>query len=146
MKKRRSWKFSEGGGALFFLILLVPSFVGLARRWPSGSSSQWWAWPVFLTLLVFLAALLWFISLSPLIRQHLWTTPRTWYEACLGIAALYMIFALFTFVTGYAPSKFNSHPVPRSSGFIFLYWALVPLVVGSITYFYDKYSKPGRRR
>jgi len=32
-----------------------------------------------------------------------------------------MFFALFTFVTGYTPSKYNSHPVPRGAGCIFLY-------------------------
>ncbi len=55
-------------------------------------------------------------------------------------------FALFTFVTGYTPSKYNSHPVPRSAGFIFLYWAVVPLILGIATYVYDRYSKPERRR
>lgn len=131
---------------MFFLILFVPFFAGLARQWPGGSASQWWAWPLFLTLLVVLTTLIWFISLGPLIRQHLWKIPRTWYEACLGIGVLYTLFALFTFVTGYSPSKFNSHPVPRSSGFVFLYWAFVPLIVGSVTYVCDKYRQRRKGR
>jgi len=146
VKKRRSWKFSTGGGALFCLLLFAPFFVGLVRRWATSGASQWWTWPLFLTLLLFFAALLWFISLRLLIRQRLWIVPRTWYEACFGICMLYTLFALFTFVTGYTPSKYNSHPVPRSAGFIFLYWAIVPLVVGSATYIYDRYSKTERRR
>jgi hypothetical protein len=81
-----------------------------------------------------------------LIGHRLWKIPRTWYEGCFGIGILYTFFALFTFVTGYTPSKYHSHPVPRSAGFIFLYWAIVPLIIGSAAYFYDRYSKPERRR
>jgi hypothetical protein len=145
VKKRRSWRFSQGGGALFFFLLLAPIFVGLVRRPPTSSAAQWWAWPLFLALLLFFVVLVWFISFRPLIRQCLWKVPRTWYEACFGIGILYTFFALFTFVTGYTPSKYSSHPVPRSAGFIFLYWAVVPLVVGSATYTYDRYRKPERR-
>ncbi len=105
MKKKRSWRFSQGGGALFVLLLLAPSFVGLVRRWPTNGASQWWAWPLFLALLLFFAVLIWFISLRPLIRQRLWKIPRSWYEACFGIGILYTFFALFTFVTGYTPSN-----------------------------------------
>jgi hypothetical protein len=47
VKKRRSWKFSQGGGALFCLLLLAPFIVGLMRRWPTSSATQWWAWPLF---------------------------------------------------------------------------------------------------
>jgi hypothetical protein len=146
VKKKWSWKFSHGGGALFFLLLLGPFLVGLVRRSPTRSASQSWEWALFLALLIFFAALVWFISLRPLIRQRLWKIPRTWYEACFGIGILYIFFALFTFVTGYTPSKYNSHPVPRSAGFIFLYWAVVPLIVGSATYVYDIRSKPETRR
>jgi hypothetical protein len=145
VKKRRSWKFSQGGGALFCLLLLAPLFVGLVLRWPTSGASQWWAWLLCLALLPFFAVLVWFISWQPLIRQSLWKIPRTWYEACFGIGILYTFFALFTFATGYTPSKYNSHPVPRSAGFIFLYWAVVPLIVGSATYVYDRYSKPEGR-
>jgi hypothetical protein len=146
VKKSRSWKFSQGGGALFLLLLFAPLFVGLVLRCPTSSPSQWWAWPLCLALLLFFAVFVWFISLQPLIRQSLWKIPRTWYEACFGIGILHTFFALFTFVTGYTPSKYNSHPVPRSAGFIFLYWAVVPLIVGSLTFVYDRYRKPKGRR
>lgn len=145
MKKRRSWRFSQGGAALFLLFLLAPLVAGLVRRWPTSRAPQLRAWPLFLALILFLAALAWFLSLRPLIRQRLWRIARTWYEACFGIAILYFIFALFIFVTGYTPSKYHPEPVPRSSGFAFLYWALVPLVVGGAFYVYDKYSKPESR-
>jgi hypothetical protein len=59
---------------------------------------------------------------------------------------LYTLFALFTFVTGYTPSKFHSHAVPRSRGFLFLYWAAVPLIVGTVAYVYEKYKKNVGRR
>ena len=131
---------------MFFLLLLAPFFVGLVRKWPTRSASQWWAWPLFLALLLFLTVLVWFVSLRPLIRQRLWTVPRTWYEACFGIGVLYTFFALFTFVTGYTPSKYNSHPVPRSAGLIFLYWAIVPLILGSAAYVYDRYGKRETRQ
>jgi hypothetical protein len=146
VNKRRSRRFSQGGGALFFLLLLAPFFVGLVRKWPTSNTSQWWAWPLYLALLLFFAVLVWFLSLRPLIRQGLWKIPRTWYESCFGIGILYTFFALFTFVTGYTPSKYSSHPVPRSAGIIFLYWAIVPLIVGSANYIYDRYNTPQRRR
>jgi hypothetical protein len=146
VKRRRSWRFSQGGGALFLLLLLAPLFAGLVRRWPTSSSSQRWAWPLYIVLLLLLTVLAWFLSVRPLIRQRLWIISRTWYEALLGIGSVYIFFALFTFVTGYTPSKYNSHSVPRSAGFLFLYWAVVPLILGSAIYVYDKYSKPERRR
>jgi hypothetical protein len=81
-----------------------------------------------------------------LIGQRLWKIPRTWYEALFAVGLLYMFFALFTFVTGYTPSKYNSHPVPRGAGFIFLYWSAAPLLVGSAIFVYDRYSRPRKRR
>jgi len=146
VKKRRSWRFSQGGGALFVLLLLAPPFVGLLRRWPGGGASQWWAWPLLIVLLLFFTVVAWFLSLRPLIRQGLWKKPRTWYEACFVVGILYTCYALFVFVTGYTPSKYASHPVPKSAGFIFLYWAVLPLIVGSASYIYDKYNRPERRR
>lgn len=141
MKKRRSWKLSQGGAALFLLLLLAPFLIRFLTVWPSHRTSQWWAWPLYVALTVFFAALLWFCSLRPLIRQRLWKIPRTWYEGCLGVAMVYIFYALFVFVTGYSPSKYNSHPVPRSAGVIFLYWALAPLIIGSAFYVYDKGKK-----
>ena len=145
VKRRRSWRFSQGGGALFLLFLLAPLFAGLVRRWPTGSATQLWAWPLFVALILFLAALAWFLSLRPLIRHGLWKISRTWYEACFGLAVLYCILALFIFVTGYTPSKYHPEPVPRSAGFILLYWAVLPLTVGGAFYVYEKYRKPESR-
>ncbi len=141
MKKRRSWRFSPGGGALFFLLLILPVFLGLVRLWPAGRALHWWTWPLYLALLLFFSVLVWFLSLRPLLRQGLWRIPRTWYEACFGVSVVYAFFALFTFVTGYSPSKYHSHPVPRSAGFLFLYWAVIPLILGSAVYLYDRWGR-----
>ena len=146
MKKRRSWMFSRGGSALFFLLLLAPIVVGLVRRWPGGHAPQWWAFPLLLLLLLIFTVLAWFLGLRPLIRQDLWKVPRTWYEACFAVGILQTFYALDVFATGYTPAKYGSHPVPRSSGLIYLYWAVLPLVVGTASYVYDKYNKPERRR
>jgi hypothetical protein len=143
MKKRGSWKFSQVGAALFLLTLFAPFIVGLLKLWPEGGA-QIWAWPIFLVLTLFSSALIWFVSLRPLIRQQLWKIPRTWYEACFGITLLYLIYALIVFVTGYTPSKYNSHRVPRSAGVIFLYRAAAPLIVGVAFYLYGKYKRNAR--
>lgn len=110
------------------------------RLWPTRHALHWWVWPLFLALLLFFTVLLWFLSLRPLARQGLWKIPRTWYEACFGIGILFIFFALFTFVTGYTPSKYNSHPVPRSAGLIFLFWGVIPLIIGGAAYVYDKHK------
>lgn len=140
MTKRRSWRFSQGGAALFLLLLYLPMIAALFRSWPSADASQIWTWPLFLLLILFLTALVWFLSLRPLIGQSLWKIPRTWYEGCFGITVLYIIYALFVFVTGYTPSKHGSHPVQRSAGFIYLYWAVAPLIIGGAFYFYEKFK------
>lgn len=124
---------------------MTPLLIGLFRQWPNHAS-QWWAWPLFLLLVLFLSALAWFIPLRLLIRRRLWALPRTWYEACLGIAFLYIFYALFVLATGYTPSKYHSHPVPRSASLIFLYWAAIPLIVGAAFYVYEKYGAPNSRR
>jgi hypothetical protein len=41
MKKRGLWKFSQGGAALFLLILLAPFIVGLLKLWPEGGAQIW---------------------------------------------------------------------------------------------------------
>lgn len=147
MKKRRVWKFSPGGAALFLLLLYAPLVAGLVKRWPTSNNAQpWWAGPLFLAVILFLAALLWFLSLRPLIYERLWKVPRTWYEACFGVTILCTGFALFVFVTGYTPSKYHTHQVPTSAGLKFLYWAVAPLVVGSAAYVFDRYRTHERRR
>lgn len=138
MTQRRSWKFSNGGGALFLLFLLTPLLVGILRRSPLSSTSRYWEWPLFLAITAFLVVLIWFLSLRPLVSQGLWKFPRTWYEACFGITTVYVIFALFIFVTGYTPSKYHSHPVPRSVGVVYLYWAIAPLIVGCAAYVFNR--------
>lgn len=83
---------------------------------------------------------------QPLIRQGLWKLPRTWYEGFFGLTVLYAFYALFVFITGHSPSKYNSHSVPRDVGFVYLYWAAVPFIIGCAFYVYDKYGKPQATR
>ncbi len=146
MKKRKTWRFSAGGAALFLLLLCAPFFIALSRRWPAADARHGWQWAIFLAVLLLLTALVWFISLRPLIRQELWKIPRTWFEGCFGISVLYAFFALFVFVTGYTPSKYNPHAVPRSSGVVYLYWAVIPFIIGCACYAYDRYRMPRQRR
>jgi hypothetical protein len=75
---------------------------------------------------------------APLVQQGFWKFPRTWYEACFGMTILYVIIALFVFVTGYTPSRYHWYPVPRSAGRVFLYRAVVPLIVGCVAYAYGR--------
>jgi hypothetical protein len=37
--KRRSWRFSQGGAALFMLFLLAPFVLGFSRLWPTHGAS-----------------------------------------------------------------------------------------------------------
>jgi hypothetical protein len=69
--KRRLWKFSPGGAALFMLLVVVPLIVGLLRHWPAGGATRWWTWPLFLSLALFLIIFAWFGSLRALIQQGL---------------------------------------------------------------------------
>ena len=145
MNRRKSWKFSQGGAALFFLFLCVPFFVRFARVWAASRTRSGWEWFFLLAVVLALSVLVWFISLRPLIRQDLWRTARSWYEACFGITALYVFFALFVFVSGYTPSKYNSHPVARSAGIVYLYWAVTPFITGCVFYLQERYRNRQRR-
>ena len=60
------------------------------HRWPTRIDPQWWAWPAYFSVIPIFATLVWFLSLRPLINQHLWRTARTWYEGLLGIGIMYV--------------------------------------------------------
>jgi hypothetical protein len=145
VNKRQSWKFSQGGAALFLLALMAPFIIGLLRVLPTHSNAQWWRWPLLGGVALFFMTLLWFVSVRPLLQQSLWKEPRTWYEGCFGIGILYTFYAAFVFVTGYTPTRYHSHPVPRSTGVIYLYWAAVPLIIASASYVYAARGKKSTR-
>jgi hypothetical protein len=126
---------------LFLLFLMAPLVAGFLKRGSFSSRLRYWQWPLFLAITAFLVALIWFVSLRPLVREGLWKFPRTWYEACFGITFVYIFFALFVFVTSYTPSKYHSRPVPRSAGLELLYLAVVPLIAGCTAYVYGRYKR-----
>jgi hypothetical protein len=141
-------KFSQGGFALFLVALLAPLVVGLARTFhPSIIQIL-----LPLVLLLVLSAFLWFAAVRPLIAQRLWRLPRSWFEASFAIAGLYALYAAFVFITGYTPSRFDSHPIARVHGFDWLLTAAVALAIGLVAYALDKrksrlrvHRKPSRK-
>jgi hypothetical protein len=138
MAKRRNWKFSAGGGALFILFLFAPMATTLFSLLINSTPYQWLSFAALLVCFAFFSLLLWVSSLQPIFAGKLWRIPRSWYEAGFALAAIYTFFALFIFVTGYTPSKYNSHPTPRAAGVIWLYRACFPLLVGVAARVYEK--------
>jgi hypothetical protein len=137
MKKRRSWKFSQGGGALFLLFLFAPFLErSVSLLLQDGSSIPMKL--VALACLVLLSLLLWFLSVRPLISAKLWCIPRSWYEASFALSAVFLFYAVFIFVTGYTPTKYASHAVPRDTGLYWLYAAGLPFLIGLAAYVYEK--------
>ncbi len=145
MKRKRAWKFSPGGGALFVAFLVVPLvirllFITLGRP-PLG-----WTNVVALGFALFLGALVWLVSLRPLIREGWWRLARSWYEASFALSVLYLFYAVWIFVTGYTPTKYNSRPIPREYGFTWLVFAIVPFTVGIVAYLREKKKHLTRRQ
>jgi len=138
MRKRRSWRFSQGGGSMFLLFLFLPLIFRFFQLMWNAYPDHWLSSAGYLGLLAFMSVLLWFTSLRLLLASHLWRQSRSWYESCFGIAVVFLFYAAFIFVTGYTPTKYASHPVPREAGFFWLGCTIIPLVVGSIAYFWEK--------
>ena len=137
MKKKRKWKFSGGGGALFVAFFFVPLvvrliFILLVRP------TYVFADATGLVCVLLLGAFTWFISLRPLIQERWWLLARSWYEASFVLAALYVFYGVWIFVTGYTPVRFNSHIIPRDYGFNWLAIACFPFLIGIIAYLYEK--------
>ena len=137
MKRKRIWKFSPGGGALFVAFLMIPFVVRLLLVLISMQTFLWTD-GVGLGCALFLGAFAWLISLRPLLREGWWQLPKSWYEASFALTMLYLFYGIWIFITGYTPVKFNSKPIPREYGFNWLAIAIVPLVVGFIAYRMDK--------
>jgi hypothetical protein len=137
MKRKRTWKLSPGGGALFVALLIIPLVVRLLLTL-IGRQTFFWTDAVGLGCAIFLGALVWLGSLRPLIREGWWRLARTWYEASFALAGLYLFYAFWIFVTGFTPVKFNSRPISRGYGFIWLAIAILPFVIGIVAYRRDK--------
>jgi hypothetical protein len=140
MKKRHSRKFSQGGAALFLLFLLAHLLLRFILVLLQDSIPNPLFGLVGVVCLILLSVLLWFLSIRSLISQKLWRNPRSWYEACFALSAVYLFYALFIFVTGYTPTKYNSHSVSRDAGFYWLYIACPPFLVGLAAYVYGRKS------
>ncbi len=142
MKSRRSWKLSTGGSSLFLIFLVVPFFVIPILRLLVSTLyrfglSRWLDCTALLACLIFLIGLLWFTS-RPLVIKRLWRVPRSWYEAGFALTLLYLFYAVFIFVTGYTPSKYASHAVPRAASLLWLYRSIFPLSIGIVAYMLEK--------
>lgn len=143
-KGRHTWRISAGGGTLFILLLLVQLAVVFILRLTQSESTSLWEGLGAAVMVSLVAVFGWFVSLRTLIADGLWRLPRTWYEAMLALAALYVFYGVFILVTGYIPSKYHSHQVPRTSGIIWLYRALAPSVIGAIIYPYSRHPRRDR--
>jgi hypothetical protein len=141
MKKRRSWKFTTGGGALFLVFLFVPVFLGLFSILARGAFEDWLTSGLFLGAFAFLATVLWFVAMRPLVADRLWRLPRSWYEASFALTAVFLFYGIFILVTGYLPSKYGSYPVSREAGFMWLSRASIPLLIGVVAYAYEKWKQ-----
>jgi len=119
------------------LAIFGPIYAGilatLARGW-----RQPIAWVVSVGVFGVLSPVLWLAALRPLLVDRLWRLPRTWYEAGFAVAALYLFFAAFEFATGWTPTKYGSHPIPRAHGFFWVWRASVPLLIALGFYAVEK--------
>lgn len=143
MTKPRRWKLSPGSGALLLAFLLLPLVFQLlwlvARR---GLAA--WSDFVGLACALSLGGLVWLISLRPLCKERTWRSAQTWYQASFALSALYVIYALWIFVTGTTPGKTGGRPISREYGFTWLGFAALPLVVGAIAYLIHKQKAPNQ--
>jgi len=143
MKKSRSRNLSAGGAmifSLFFFAHFLAGFISLLLR--EGFLN--WSSYIYLSCIGILSVFIWFGSLRPLISSKLWRIPKSWYEASFALATLYFIYALIVFVTGFTPTKYGSHPIPREAGFIWLIRAGTFSLVGLIAYIYEKCKRYNR--
>ncbi|HEY1662862.1 MAG TPA: hypothetical protein VGI03_10625 [Verrucomicrobiae bacterium] len=136
-RKKHSWKFSEGGGYTFVVLLFLPLLIRLAIRLAHHNLSHWTE-VIGLICFLFLLVVGLFLPVVTLWKGRLWKLPRSWYEACFALTILYFFYALFIFVTGYTPSKYDSHPIQRGAGFYLVYLAMIPLSVGLVAYWIEK--------
>lgn len=140
--KKRTWKFSDGGAALFVGLLLLPlltrSLVVVWRRSASGSDG------ILLACVLLFVALLWLLCVRPLTKQGTWRLARTWYESLFAISIVYTAYATWVLVTGTTPVRLVSVSVPRASGWSYLVAAGVSFAVGSVIYLSHKKRGPNK--
>jgi hypothetical protein len=140
VSRRRVWKFSEGGAALFLCLLFAP-FLARIFYWVLDQLESNLGMSLFMLACGGgLAALIWWLGVRPLLAKRLWRIPRTWYEAGYALAAVFTVYAVFVFVTGHTPTRYGSHPIAREAGFYWLLIALLPLAIGAGAHLWERRS------
>jgi len=128
-RRKKAWRFSQGGGALFLFLLLLPLWIQVAARLKQGRSGL--SLIVSVILLIFLGAVTWFFGIQPLISEKRWRMARTWYEGFFGIGLLQLLYGTLVALTGHTLSRYGSHPIPRTAAIPYFLIALVALGLGS---------------
>ncbi len=133
-KKLLNWKFSDGGVFTFMVFLFFPLIIGIVRILINKEEDQRLLGLLFLVI----AFLPYGLLVYHCIKQGYLRIARSWYEAGFATYLVYLFYAVFIFVTGYTPSKYNSHPLDRVEGWWYLLISFVPLSIAIIAYIYDK--------
>jgi len=139
MKSRGRWKISPGGHAVFAGYLLLLFSLALALRILQRGPGNWTSW-LMLGLLVLCGWGLWKLVWNPLRMEARWRDARAWSEGSFMLGALMLCYAAIVFIFGRTPSRYNSHPVPRSTGWFYVAVAAVPLVIGAVAWLRIKLS------
>jgi len=145
MKKKKfgSWKFSEGGGALFIILLFSPIMVTIVKA--IFGVDLLLSFSIISLSFVLIAILVWFIGIRPILKKKLWKLSRTWYEGLFGIGTIFVFYALFVFISGHTPSKYHSIAIDRSYYLNYLAYAVIPITLGLIVLVLEKYYKIGKK-
>lgn len=143
MKKapnKMKWKYSEGGRAMFWMLtflMLMLEMLHTFLRLDAGTNHVGRK-IIFVLLEVIFGACGWFLGLRPLIVRGLWRFLRTWYEGFGILGLLFAFYGLMVAITGYSPSRYNSHPVPRSDSIYYFIFAAPFLTVAAIFFLLSK--------
>lgn len=146
--KKRRWKLSESGSTILMILLLGPLVCfGWIYLFQNHSLSVVTLIAVLSTALV--TALLWFVSIRPIIRNHSLLSFHGLSEALFVMALLFSIWGTFTLITGYTPTKYNSHPIPRTECIKYYLRAVFAVLSGFLTlkaskYIENKKQKPAK--
>ena len=141
-RRKKAWRFSQGGGALFLCLILLPLWIQVAARVKQGRSGL--PLIISLILIIFLGSVTWFFGIQPLILEKRWRMARTWYEGFFGIGLLQLFYGTLVALTGHTPSRYGSHPIPRTAAIPYFLIALIALGLGSTVLLLEKRYEIGR--